>query len=139
RISIDSTPPIRKNTSPVTMKRRPTEVWLTAASAPQPGQLPQTRPYSRCSRALFCCCSLMAVSALQPCREVSRGMGMYGEFHVGMAGAAELGTLSVIGPRLVSLRSQYVGPARQHVGLAAQPRYPDGMDDVAAGQLQVHR
>src|SRR5690606_7545330 len=94
-----------------------TEVWLTAASAPQPGQLPQTRSYSRCSRALFCCCSLMAVSALQPCREVSRGMGMYGEFHVGMAGAAELGTLTVIGPRLVSLQSQYVGPARQHVEL----------------------
>src|SRR5690606_36714761 len=123
RISIASTPQIRKDNSPLTMKRSPTEVWLTAASAPQPGQLPLTLSYSRCSRALFRCCSLMTVSALQPCREVSRGMGVYGDSHVGMAGAAELGTLAVVGTRLVGLQPQYIGPARQHVELAAQTRH----------------
>ncbi len=42
RTSMASSPPIRKNISPVNTKRRPTEVWLTAASAPSPGRLPHT-------------------------------------------------------------------------------------------------
>jgi hypothetical protein len=42
RISIASTPPMRKKTAPVIMKRRPTEVWFTAARVPNPGRLAQT-------------------------------------------------------------------------------------------------
>src|SRR5690606_41466100 len=124
---------------PGTIKRSPARVWLPAATAAEPGHLPRTLPHSRGSRALFCCCSLIAVSAHQPCRKVIRSMGMYGDFHVGMAGAAELGTLAVVGTRLVGLQQQYIGPARQHVELAAQTRHPEGMDHVVAGQLQVHR
>src|SRR5690606_5481163 len=144
RMSIASTPPTRKKNSPVTMNRSPTDVWLTAASCPQPGQLPQTRSYSRCRRAACCCsvaglCSLIVAEPLLPRRKILGGMGVNGEFHVRVTHPAELRALAVVGAGLVRLQAQHVGAPRQHVELAPRPRHPDRVDHVGAGQVQVHR
>src|SRR5690606_9529530 len=144
RMSIASTPPTRKKNRPVTMKRSPTDVWLTAASWPQPGQLPQTRSYSLCRRAARCCsvaalCSLIVAEPLLPCRKILGGMGVNGELHVRVTHPAEFGALAVVGAGLVGLQPQYIGAPRQHVELARQPRHPERMDHVVTGQVQVHR
>lgn len=66
-------------------------------------------------------------------------MGVNREFHVRVAGAAELGALTVIGTGLVGLQPQHIGAPRQHVQFAAEARHPERMDHIIAGQVQIHR
>src|SRR5690625_5803265 len=142
RISMAKMPPIRKNTPPVIINRRPTLVWLTAASAPQPGRFAQT--FSNSSRSalpslrwLVLIGVLLLLGLTPPPIKVLRRVCVYHKFHMSMSGTTELRALSSVRAGLVRLYAQHVGMAGDHIELARQAWHPKRMNHIRAAQMHI--
>jgi hypothetical protein len=66
-------------------------------------------------------------------------MDLHRKLHVGVVQATKFRALTAIRANLTGVQAQHIGPTGNGIHLAPQARYPEGMDDVGGGQVDINR